>query len=72
MRLGVGVSGGTNGVFQGPCVSRLASFTFSAEPPGVPTGTSVTVQVSWKDGEFSLIFSFKINYSENKVLGTPL
>ena len=55
MRLGVGVSGGTNGVFSGPCVSRLASFTFGAEPPGVPTGTSVTVPVSWKDGEFSLI-----------------
>ena len=72
MRLGVGVAGGTNGVLQGACVSRLASFTFGAEPPGVPTGTSVTAPVLWKYGEFSLIFSFKINYSENKVCGTPL
>ena len=71
MRLGVGVAGGTNGVFPGACVSRLASLTFGVEPPGVPTGTSVTAQVLWKDEEFSLIFSFKINYSENKVRGTP-
>ena len=46
MRLGVGVAGGTNGVLPGAWVSRLVSLIFGAEPPGVPTGTSVTAQVS--------------------------